>query len=119
MAAQVRGRELVEEDALAALHERIDRESAARALHWELRLLPAGERAMLELVALDGLPIRGAGQALGIGAVAARMRLHRAGSSMQRGDHSLRIADRDPPIYTASDEIGSPPLVMILMLMRS
>jgi RNA polymerase sigma-70 factor (ECF subfamily) len=31
-AARIRGRELVDEDDLAALHERIDRESAARAL---------------------------------------------------------------------------------------
>jgi RNA polymerase sigma-70 factor (ECF subfamily) len=77
-AARVRGRELVDEDDLAALNERIDSESAARALYHELRLLPAGERAVLELVALDGLSAGEAGQALGIGAVAARVRLHRA-----------------------------------------
>jgi hypothetical protein len=35
---------------------------------------------------------------------------------MQRGDHPLRIANRDPPLYTANDEIGSPPLLMILGL---
>jgi RNA polymerase sigma-70 factor (ECF subfamily) len=77
-AARIRGRELVDEDDLAALHERIDRESAARALYRELTGLPAGERAVLELVALDGLSVGEAGRALGIGAVAARVRLHRA-----------------------------------------
>jgi RNA polymerase sigma factor (sigma-70 family) len=75
---RVRGRELVDEDDLAALHERIDRESAARDLFGDLARLPDGERAVLELVALDGLSVREAGQALGIGAVAARVRLHRA-----------------------------------------
>ena len=77
-AARVRGRELLDDDDLAALHERIDRESAARAVYEELSRLPAGERAVLELVALDGLTAGEAGQALGIGGVAARVRLHRA-----------------------------------------
>ena len=76
--AHVRGRELVDDDDLAALHERIDRESAARGLYRELDLVPAGERAVLELVALDGLSVGEAGRALGIGGVAARVRLHRA-----------------------------------------
>lgn len=77
-AARIHGRELLDEDDLAAMHERIDRESAARELHRELACLPSGERAVLELVALDGLTVAEAGRALGIGAVAARVRLHRA-----------------------------------------
>ena len=77
-AARIRGRELVEEDDLAALQERIGSESAARALYQQLSQLPAGERAVLELVALEGLSVGEAGRALGIGAVAARVRLHRA-----------------------------------------
>src|SRR5215831_8104533 len=77
-AAHIRGRELLDEDDLTAMHERIDRESAARELHRELASLPSGERAVLELVALDGLTVAEAGRALGIGAVAARVRLHRA-----------------------------------------
>jgi len=40
--------------------------------------LSAGERAVLELVALDGLTVGEAARALGIGSVAARVRLHRA-----------------------------------------
>jgi DNA-directed RNA polymerase specialized sigma24 family protein len=71
MAARIRGRELVDEDDLAVLHERIDRESAARELFRDLTRLPAGERAVLELVALDGLSAGEAAQALGIGTVAA------------------------------------------------
>jgi len=38
---------------------------------------------VLELVALDGLSAGEAGQALGIGAVAARVRLHRARRRLQ------------------------------------
>lgn len=82
-AARVRGRELVAEDDLTALHERIHGESSARALYRELDCLSAGERAVLELVAVDGLSVEEAGRALGIGGVAARVRLH-------RGRHRLR-----------------------------
>jgi RNA polymerase sigma-70 factor (ECF subfamily) len=56
-ATRVRGRELIAEDDLAALHERIDGESSARRLYQELNGLPAGERAVLELVAVDGLSL--------------------------------------------------------------
>lgn len=81
--AHVRGRELVDEGDLTALHERINRESAARALHAELERLPEGERAVLELVALDDLSVGEAARALGISAIAARVRLHRARHRMQ------------------------------------
>jgi RNA polymerase sigma-70 factor (ECF subfamily) len=39
---------------------------------------------VLELVALDGLSVRDAGRALGIGPVAARVRLHRARKALAR-----------------------------------
>lgn len=78
MVAQIRGRELVDEDDLDDLQARISSESAARELYRDLARLPSGERAVLELVALDGLSVAEAGQGLGIGAVAARVRLHRA-----------------------------------------
>jgi len=75
---RIRGRDLVAEDDLAAMHERIDGESAARALYYELDGLPEGERAVLELVAIDGISVDAAGRAHGISGVAARVRLHRA-----------------------------------------
>jgi RNA polymerase sigma factor (sigma-70 family) len=86
---RVRGRELLDEDDLAASHERIDGESAARELHAQLERLPEGERAVLELVAVDGLSVGDAGAALGIGGVAARVRLHRARRRLERrlGDY--------------------------------
>lgn len=82
--SRVRGRELIAEDDLAALHERIDGEAAARALHRELDGLPAGERAVLELVAVDALSVEQASQALGISSVAARVRLHRARGRLRK-----------------------------------
>ncbi len=96
-AVRIRGRELLDEDDLAALHKRIDRESAARALYQELGRLPAGERAVLELVALDGLTTAEAAKALGIGGVAARVRLHRARRRLQIG---LDLHDLDPSDLT-------------------
>ncbi len=80
---RIRGRELVDVDDLAALHDRIDAAAAARELYRELRRLGDGERAVLELVALDGLTVGEAGRALGIGPVAARVRLHRARRALQ------------------------------------
>jgi RNA polymerase sigma-70 factor, ECF subfamily len=82
-AARVRGRELVDEEDLVALYERIDAESTARALYQAMAQLSAGERAVLELVALDSLTVGEAACALGIGAVAARVRLHRARRTLQ------------------------------------
>jgi RNA polymerase sigma-70 factor (ECF subfamily) len=82
-AARIRGRELVDENDLVALHERIDSQSAARELFGSLSWLPDGERAVLELVALDGLSAAEAGQALGITSVASRVRLHRARRRLQ------------------------------------
>ena len=82
-AARVRGRDLVQEEDLVALHERIDAESTARSLYREMVQLSAGQRAVLELVALDGLTVDEAARALGIGPVAARVRLHRARRLLQ------------------------------------
>jgi len=84
-AGRVRGRELVDADDLVAIHERLDAEAAARSLHRELRQLPPSERAVLELVSVDGLSMHDAARALGIGQVAARVRLHRARRALRGG----------------------------------
>jgi RNA polymerase sigma-70 factor (ECF subfamily) len=100
-AVRFRGRELLDEEDLAALHERIDGESSARALHAELDRLPGGERAVLELVAVDGLSTGEAAQALGIGGVAARVRLHRARRRLRiRLDHPILGANDFPEVTT-------------------
>ena len=77
------GRELLDEEDVVRLQERIDAEAQARELYVALADLPASERDVFELVALDGLTPREAAAALGIGAVAARVRLHRARTALR------------------------------------
>jgi RNA polymerase sigma-70 factor, ECF subfamily len=84
-ATRIRGRELVDDDDLAALHARIDAEAATRSLYGRLARLSANERAVVELVALDGLTVAEAARSLGINPVAARVRFHRARRSLRAG----------------------------------
>lgn len=72
------GRRLLDDDDIARLEERIDAEGAARRLHHALAALPGSERAVLELVAVDGLPLKDAAAALGIRPGTARVRMYRA-----------------------------------------
>jgi RNA polymerase sigma factor (sigma-70 family) len=90
--ARVEGRRLLDDDDVIRIQERIDAEARTRELHGALANLPAGERAVFELVALDGLRCREAAAALGIRPVTARVRLHRARTSLRR-----RILDEDTP----------------------
>jgi RNA polymerase sigma factor (sigma-70 family) len=76
--------ELVEADDLARLHARIDAEAGARELYRAMAGLGPNERAILELVALDGLEVGEAARALGIRPGTARVRLHRARRQLQR-----------------------------------
>jgi RNA polymerase sigma factor (sigma-70 family) len=76
--AQVEGRRLLEDDDIARIQERIDAQAQGRRLLAAVAALPEGERAVLELVAIDGLKVAEAAIALDIRAVTARVRLHRA-----------------------------------------
>jgi len=77
-AGRFAGRRLLDDDDIARLEDRIDAEGAARAAYVALAGLADDERAVLELVAVDGLAVKDAAAALGISAGAARVRLHRA-----------------------------------------
>jgi RNA polymerase sigma factor (sigma-70 family) len=77
-AGRMAGRRLVDDDDIAQLEERIDAESPGRAACLALARLPEDERAVLELVAIDGLPVHEAAAALGIRPGTARVRLYRA-----------------------------------------
>jgi RNA polymerase sigma-70 factor (ECF subfamily) len=81
--ARVEGSRLLEEDDVARIQERIDAQAQARDLHAAIGSLPDGERAVLELVALDGLTTPEAAAALGIRNVTARVRLHRARNALR------------------------------------
>jgi RNA polymerase sigma factor (sigma-70 family) len=72
------GRRLLDDDDIARLEERIDAESAARHLWQVLAVLPADERAVLELVVVDGLALKDAAAVLGIRPGTARVRMYRA-----------------------------------------
>jgi len=61
----------------ALLEERIDAERVAPALLGALDRLSPDDRALVELVALDGLPVQDAARVLRIRPAAARMRLSR------------------------------------------
>ena len=74
----VAGRRLLDADDADRLAEKIDAFQQVRRLHEGLQALPEGERAVLELMAVDGLSVAEAAAALNIGQVAARVRLHRA-----------------------------------------
>jgi RNA polymerase sigma-70 factor (ECF subfamily) len=74
----IAGRRLLDGDDVERLMEKVDAYRQVRELHERLRALPEGERAVLELVSVDGLTVAEAAAALNIRQVAARVRLHRA-----------------------------------------
>jgi RNA polymerase sigma factor (sigma-70 family) len=76
--SRVSGRALLDTDGLTRAEEQIDAERAARAALAAMTGLPDDERAVLELVALDGLTVTDAADVLGVKPVTARVRLHRA-----------------------------------------
>jgi RNA polymerase sigma-70 factor (ECF subfamily) len=79
---RIDARELLDPDDIVRLQERIDAEARSRELSDALAALPTGERQIFELVA--GLNPREAASVLGISAVAARVRLHRARAAMHK-----------------------------------
>jgi RNA polymerase sigma-70 factor (ECF subfamily) len=94
--SRVSGRRLVDDNDIGRLEDRIDAEAAARRLYEGMDRLSEGERAVLELVALEGLGVADAGSALGIRSVTARVRLHRARRLMRD-----LLDDPDGPAVTA------------------
>lgn len=73
-----RGHQLLSEDDGARMDARIDAAARSRQLYAAMDRLPEGERAVLELVALDELSLAEAAAAAGVRPVTARVRLHRA-----------------------------------------
>jgi RNA polymerase sigma factor (sigma-70 family) len=95
MAAEARicGHRLLDQDDIARLEERIDSERSTRVLLGHIAKLPDSQREVLELIAVDGLTTAEAAAVLGISTVAARVRLHRARSTLHT---MLRVAPPDP-----------------------
>lgn len=74
----VSGRELLDVDSLADIEARLDAERAARDVYVAVSKLPGKDRALVELVAVDGMPVADAARLLGISEGAARVRWHRS-----------------------------------------
>jgi RNA polymerase sigma factor (sigma-70 family) len=100
--ARVVGSRFLDDDDIARMQERIDAEAKSRELHAALAMVADGERAVLELVALDGLSVADAAAVLGIRPVTARVRLHRARTAMRR-----QVFDHDTPTLTRPMEAQS------------
>ena len=90
--------EMVEPDDLARLHARLDAEAESRRLYEAMAGLGDGERAVLELVALEGLSLRETARALGIRPVTARVRLHRARGRLQEELSSQTVGSTPQPV---------------------
>ncbi|GGT01989.1 RNA polymerase sigma factor [Streptomyces chromofuscus] len=90
------GRRLLDGDDIARLEERIDAERDYRALLADLAALPAGQRAVLESVAVDGLTVAEAATVLGITQVTARVRLHRARRALKCAPETT-VLESAPP----------------------
>ncbi len=80
---RIAARRLLDPDSLARIEERLDAERELRALYDAIATLPERDRALLELVAVDGLEVIDAAAALGIKPGTARVRLHRARKRVQ------------------------------------
>ncbi len=73
-----RGSALLDEEDAAQMDARIDAAAQSRRLYAAMDRLPEGERAVIELVAIDDLTVAEAAAAAGVRPVTARVRLHRA-----------------------------------------
>lgn len=76
--SRIDGRDLLDDDAIEQIADRIDSERSARQAYRALGDLPERQRAVIELVAVDGLSVTEAAAVLGITAGNARVRYHRA-----------------------------------------
>lgn len=91
---RLRGSALLDEHDVARLDARIDAAARSRELYRAMDRLPKGERAVLELVAIDELSLTEAAAAVGIRPVTARVRLHRARRKLRT---DLDAAAVEPP----------------------
>ena len=83
-ARRIDARELLDEESADRIVARIDSQRAAREVYQSLAALPERQRAVVELVAVDGLPLVEAAVALGISAGNARVHYHRARHRLAR-----------------------------------
>ncbi|XUL89283.1 RNA polymerase sigma factor [Streptomyces galilaeus] len=100
------GRRLLEADDIVRIEDRLDAERPARRMLAALAGLPEGERAVIELIAVDQLTVTEAAAVLGISQVTARVRLHRARKALRsEADFMVAKTTSDPsPAYVVGRE---------------
>ncbi|WP_052847983.1 RNA polymerase sigma factor [Streptomyces avicenniae] len=101
LGTRIAGRRLLEPDDIARLEERLVAENEGRRALLAMAELPEGERAVLELVAVDQLTVTEAARALGLRPVTARVRLHRARKSLT----ALTREPASPPRRSATSAV--------------
>jgi RNA polymerase sigma factor (sigma-70 family) len=92
---RIEGRRLVDSPALARIEERLDAERESRRLYRAIAELPLDDRALLELVSLDGLSTADAARVLGVKPATARVRLHRSRARVTT--RLLEMGETRPP----------------------
>ena len=96
VARRLSGRAALDEDGYDRVEAQIDAAHRLRATYRALLTLPDGDRRVLELVAVDGLRPAEAATALGLSAVATRVRLTRARRRLRTAVAALEAADPGP-----------------------
>ncbi|WP_322974311.1 RNA polymerase sigma factor [Actinacidiphila epipremni] len=82
--SRIAGRRLLGPDDIGRVEDRIVAENAGRTMVAAMSWLPARQRAVLELVAVDELTVAEAARALGVSSVTARVTLHRARAALRK-----------------------------------
>ena len=103
---RISGRRLLEPDDSARIEDKLDAESPCRRVLAAMERLPAGERAVLELIAVDQLTVSEAAAGLGISQIAARVRLHRARKSLREGAGSTAADPRSTSLSYITEATG-------------
>ena len=106
------GRRSLEADDIVRLEDKLDAESPGRRVLAALARLPEGERAVMELIAVDQLTVTEAAAALGIRQVTARVRLHRARKALREETDvkaDVTAVETNPaPVRASSPGAGTP-----------
>ncbi|MFC6596989.1 RNA polymerase sigma factor [Kitasatospora paranensis] len=100
--ARIAGRRMLDDQDVSAIEARIDAAREARGLAARHAALSEPLRAVLDLVAVDGLTVPEAAHALGISAATARVRLHRARKVLRTAAPQISAATTGSVATTAS-----------------
>jgi len=103
LVGRIAGRRLLDVDSVARIESRIDAERVSRELYAALAQLPARDRALMELVALDGLTVAEAAAVLGVKPGTARVRLHRSRRLVQSDLQPHTLTQGGPVMSTTID----------------